>query len=125
METAWDEFKTHLRGARIGLRSKTANRVRQEFDGFRWAHFALRGLLQEAARKAHEDPDRLWFLHAVRVVRRKLPLFVAMPPSGESGFPAARSRRNSRPASGIEPQPPQLPLRETQDEQLPAPAGLC
>lgn len=27
------------------------------------------------------DPDRLSYVHAVRVMRRKLPLAVAMPPS--------------------------------------------
>jgi hypothetical protein len=37
--------------------------------------------------KADEDPDRLSFSHAVRVVRRKLPLFAALSPSGQ-GHPA-------------------------------------
>jgi len=83
IETALDEFKTHLRGAQIVLRSKTPDVVRQEFYGLMMAHFAIRGLMHEAALKAHEDPDRLSFIHAVRVVRRKLPLFVAIPPSGE------------------------------------------
>ena len=46
-------------------------------------HFAVRGLMHEAALQAGEDPDRLSFLHAVRVVRRKLPAFVAIPPSGQ------------------------------------------
>ena len=45
------------------------------------AHFAIRSLIHEAALKAGEDPDRLPFLHAVRVVRRKLPVAVAIPPS--------------------------------------------
>ena len=31
--------------------------------------------MHEAALRAGEDPDRLSFLHAVRVVRRKLPVF--------------------------------------------------
>jgi hypothetical protein len=44
------------------------------------AHFAVRALMHEAALKAGEDPDRLSFLHAVRVVRRKLPTFHAIPP---------------------------------------------
>ena len=39
--------------------------------------------MHEAALKADNDPDRLSFLHAVRVVRRKLPLFAALPPSGQ------------------------------------------
>jgi hypothetical protein len=81
IETALDELKTHLRGARIVLRSKTPDLVRQEFYGLIMAHFAIRGLMHEAALKAGEDPDRLSFLHAVRVIRRKLPRFAAIPPS--------------------------------------------
>jgi hypothetical protein len=83
IETALDELKTHLRGAKIVLRSKTPDLVRQEFYGLLMAHFAIRGLMHEAALKAKEDPDRLSFLHAVRVVRRKLPVFSAIPPSPE------------------------------------------
>lgn len=83
IETALDELKTHLRGAKIVLRSKTPDLVRQEFYGLMMTHFAVRGLMHEAALQAGEDPDRLSFLHAVRVVRRKLPQFVAIPPSGE------------------------------------------
>jgi len=87
IETALDELKTHLRGAKIVLRSKTPDLVRQEFYGFLMAHFAIRGLMHEAALKAKEDPDRLSFLHAVRVVRRKLPVFSAIPPSAEESVP--------------------------------------
>jgi IS4 transposase len=87
IETALDELKTHLRGARIVLRSKTAELVRQEFYGLLMAHFAVRALMHEAALKANVDPDRLSFLHAVRVVRRKLPAFNAIPPSAEESVP--------------------------------------
>ena len=87
IETALDELKTHLRGARIVLRSKTPDLVRQEFYGLMMAHFAIRSLIHEAALKADEDPDRLSFLHAVRVVRRKLPAAIAIPPSEEQGLP--------------------------------------
>ena len=68
------ELKTQLRGTQVVLRSKTPDLVRQEFWGLLLAHFAVRGLMHEAALRADEDPDRLSFLHAVRVVRRKLPL---------------------------------------------------
>ena len=86
IETALDELKTHLRGgAGIVLRSKTPNLVRQEFWGFLLAHFAVRGLVHEAALAAGEDPDRLSFTHAVRVIRRKLPQFAAFPPSAVEG----------------------------------------
>jgi hypothetical protein len=80
IETALDELKTHLRGARIVLRSKRPDLVRQEFYGLLMAHFAIRGLMHEAALKADEDPDRLSFVHAVRVIRRKLHCFPAIPP---------------------------------------------
>ncbi|MCA1838297.1 MAG: IS4 family transposase [Actinobacteria bacterium] len=86
IETALDELKTHLRGAQIVLRSKTPDLVKQEFYGFMMAHFAIRGLMHEAALKADEDPDRLSFIHAVRVVRRKLPAFGAIPPSAENSL---------------------------------------
>jgi hypothetical protein len=93
IEGALAELKTQLRGAQVVLRSKTPNlaqialrfrRVRQEFWGLALAHFAVRGLMHEAALRADEDPDRLSFLHAVRVVRRKLPLLAAFPPSGQA-----------------------------------------
>jgi hypothetical protein len=87
IETALDELKTHLRGSRIVLRSKTPDLVRQEFYGLMMAHFAIRGLMHEAALKADEDPDRLSFLHAVRVIRRKLPLFPAIPPTAPQSVP--------------------------------------
>jgi len=84
IESALDELKTHLRGANIVLRSKTPDLVRQEFYGLMMAHFAIRGLMHEAAVKADKDPDRLSFLHAVRVIRRKLPAFVTIPPSAQA-----------------------------------------
>jgi hypothetical protein len=48
------------------------------------AHFAVRGLMHEAVLKADEAPDRLSCLHAVRVLRRKLPTFGAISPSAEN-----------------------------------------
>jgi thymidylate kinase len=81
IETALDELKTHLRGAQIVLRSKTPELVQQEFYGLLMAHFAIRGLMHEAALQADEDPDRLSFLHCVRVVQRRMPRFAAIPPS--------------------------------------------
>jgi hypothetical protein len=84
IEVALAELKTQLRGARVVLRSKTPDLVRQEVWGLLLAHFAVRGLMHEAALRADEDPDRLSFSHAVRVVRRKLPQFVALSPSGQA-----------------------------------------
>ncbi len=85
IETALDELKTHVRGAKIVLRSKTQELARQEFFGLMMLHFAVRGLMHEAALRADEDPDRLSFLHAIRIVRRKPPIFGAVPPSGQGG----------------------------------------
>ena len=87
IENAFDEFKTHLRGRQIVLRSKKPDLVKQEFFGFLMAHFSIRGLMHEAALKADEDPDRLSFIHAVRVIRRKMAPFIALPPSGQEGVP--------------------------------------
>jgi hypothetical protein len=83
IETSLDELKTHLRGAQIVLRSKTPELVEQEFWGLLMAHFAIRGLMHEAALQADEDPDRLSFLHSVRVVQRRLARYAAIPPSAE------------------------------------------
>ncbi len=86
IESAFDELKTHLRGAQMVLRSKTPELVRQEFYGLLMTHFAIRGLMHEAAVQAEEDPDRLSFLHAVRVVRRKIAAWNVIPPSEEDGI---------------------------------------
>jgi hypothetical protein len=83
IETSLDELKTHLRGAQIILRSKTPDLVRQEFYGLLMAHFAVRALMHEAALRTDEDPDRLSFLHTVRVVQRRIPRYASIPPSQE------------------------------------------
>jgi hypothetical protein len=80
IETAFDELKTHLRGARVCLRSKTPELVRQEFYGLMLAHFVVRGLMHEAAHKADVDPDELSFTHSLRVLRRTLPIGPALSP---------------------------------------------
>jgi len=49
IEGAFDELKTHLRGARLVLRSKTPDLVRQEAYGLLLAHYAVRELMHEAA----------------------------------------------------------------------------
>ena len=86
IETMLDELKTHLRGAQIVLRSKTPELVRQEFYGLLMAHYAIRGLMHEAALKADEDPDRISFIHSVRVVQRRMARHVTIPPSAEKSL---------------------------------------
>ena len=94
IEAAFDELKTHLRGRQITLQSKTPDLVRQEFYGLMMAHFAIRGLMHEAALKGEVDPDRLSFIHAVRVVRRKMTRFASLPPSGPAGLSRERPAGN-------------------------------
>lgn len=80
IETALDEFKTHLKGSALRLRSKTPDLVRQEFHGMLLAYFIVRSLIHEAALEGDADPHDLSFVHAVRVIRRKLPMSGAVPP---------------------------------------------
>jgi hypothetical protein len=87
IETALDELKTHLRGAKIVLRSKTPELVKQELYGLLMTHYAIRSLMHEAALKVGEDPDRLSFLHTVRVVRRRLASCNAFPPGVQGSLP--------------------------------------
>jgi len=75
-----------LRGAQIVLRSKTPELVQQEFYGLLMAHYAIRGLMHEAALQADEDPDRLSFLHSVRVVQRRMAAHATIPPSAEENL---------------------------------------
>ena len=81
IETAFDELKTHLRGRQAVLRSKTADLVMQEFYGLLLAHYAVRGLMHEAALKADLDPDRISFVHSIRVIRRNVMGAGSFPPS--------------------------------------------
>ena len=95
IETTLDELKTHLRGAQIVLRSKAPELVRQEFYGLLMAHFAIRGLMHEAALKADEDPDRLSFVHSVHVVQRRMARYGAIPPSAEKSLSRTDPRRDT------------------------------
>ena len=66
----------------ISLEEEDA-RIYDDFaDGLKETYPALAERCR--ALRAEEDPDRLSFLHAVRVVRRKLPLFAALSPSGQA-----------------------------------------
>ena len=58
--------------AGAALRNKTPDLVLQEIDGLMLAHCAVRSLIHRAVGKAREDPDGISFVHAVRVVRRRL-----------------------------------------------------
>ena len=71
-ESALDEIKTDLRGRTEILRSKTPDLVEQQLWGLLLAHYAIRGLLLDAADPAGYDPDRMSFVKGLRVVRRQV-----------------------------------------------------
>ncbi len=72
IETAFDELKTHQRGPRQVLRSKSPELVTQEIWGHLCCHYAIRTLMFEAAEHAGHDPDRLSFVAAPRISRRSI-----------------------------------------------------
>lgn len=79
-ENVFGEIKNQLYGYKTILRSKTPDLVRQEMWGLLMAHFAVRQLMSQAAMRHGLDPDRLSFINAVRVLKRKLPQAMAIPP---------------------------------------------
>lgn len=72
IESSFDELKTHQRGARTVLRSKSPALVLQEIWGHLCCHFAIRTLMWEAAGQASVDPDRVSFVASLRIVRRSI-----------------------------------------------------
>jgi hypothetical protein len=80
IETALAEFKTELKGAGVLLRSQRPELVEQDFYGLLLAHFGVRSIMDEAARKQGIEPTELSFAHALRVVIRRLPEMVSFSP---------------------------------------------
>jgi Insertion element 4 transposase N-terminal/Transposase DDE domain len=73
IETTFDELKTHQRGARTVLRSKSPELVLQEIWGHLCCHYAIRTLMWEAADQAQVDAHRVSFVAALRIARRSIP----------------------------------------------------
>lgn len=84
VEMVYDELKNHTREKKVFLKSKTPDLAIQEFYGLLLAHYAIRGVMHEAALQAKLPPDRLSFVHSVRVIRRKLRSLSGFSPSGDS-----------------------------------------
>ncbi len=80
IETALAELKTYLRGPELLLRSQRPELVEQDFYGLLLAHYGIRSLMDQAARERNIPPTELSFLHAVRVVIRRLPEMVSFSP---------------------------------------------
>ena len=71
-ETTLDEMKTHQRGPRVVLRSKTPEGVRQEAYGYLCVHYAIRALMHTAAADRGVDPDRISFTASLHAARRSV-----------------------------------------------------
>lgn len=80
IEMAYDEMKTHLKAAGGALRSKKPELAEQEFYGFMLAHYVIRNIMHKAALKLARDADTLSFIHAVRVIKRKIIAMRFSPP---------------------------------------------
>ena len=80
IELAFDELKTHQRGPRTVLRSKSPDLVLQEIWGHLCCHYAIRSLMIDAAHHSGHDPDRLSFTAALRIVRQSVAQQGAFPP---------------------------------------------
>ena len=70
LESALDELKTHQRGPRVVLRSKTPDGVYQEAYGHLATHYAIRRVMHDAALQADLVPHRLSFIRSLRATRR-------------------------------------------------------
>lgn len=71
-ELTLDEIETHQMPHTRLLRSRTPELVRQEVWALLLTHYAIRSFMQEAADDIGEDPDRLSFIRAIRVIRRQV-----------------------------------------------------
>jgi hypothetical protein len=72
IENTLDELKTHQRGPRVVLRSKTPDGVRQEAYGYLCVHYAIRALMHTAAEDRGVDPDRISFTASLHAARRSV-----------------------------------------------------
>ena len=82
---ASSEFKLHLAARDVVLRSKRPElerpeRVEQEFHALLLAHAAIRRLMTQATAATGQTAEDLSSIHAVRVLRRRLPASAAIPP---------------------------------------------
>lgn len=80
IEQTFDEFKVHLADRDVVLRSKRPELAEQEFYALLLAHAAIRRLMTQAAAASGQAAEDLSFIHAVRVLKRRLPTSVAIPP---------------------------------------------
>jgi len=121
IENALDEFKIHLRGPQVVLRSRTPDLVRQEFYGLLMLHFAVRSFMHEAAVSVNRNPDELSFVHAVRVLQRHLPMFAISPWGGSCRLPSSHLAGNPPGKGQTQTSTPYASRGQTKNEPLPNP----
>ncbi|MET8437880.1 IS4 family transposase, partial [Streptomyces sp900116325] len=72
IESVFAEIKTHQRGARVVLSSKTPDGVHQQIWAHLLVHHALRELMLRTAATRGLDPDRISFTETLRSARRSV-----------------------------------------------------
>ncbi|MGH9654766.1 MAG: IS4 family transposase [Bryobacteraceae bacterium] len=92
LESALDELKTHQRGARVVMRSKSPDGVYQEAWGYLATHYAIRRLMHDAALQANLVPHRLSFIRSLRAARRSTRIQPGLFPPQHQPSPPASGR---------------------------------
>lgn len=72
IESVFAELKTHQRGAKVILSSKTPDGVLQQIWAHLLVHHALRELMARTAATRELDPDRISFTETLRSARRSV-----------------------------------------------------
>ncbi|MGP4092749.1 IS4 family transposase, partial [Streptomyces sp. KR55] len=72
IESVLGEIKTHQRGAKVVLSSKTPDGIRQQIWAHLLVHRALRQLMCRTAAARGTDPDRISFTDTLRAARRSV-----------------------------------------------------
>jgi IS4 transposase len=80
IEQSFDELKVHLAARDVLPRSKRPALLEQEFYALLLAHAAIRRLMSQAAVTTDQAAEDLSFVHAVRVLKRRLPASAALSP---------------------------------------------
>ena len=94
LESALDELKTHQRGPRVVLRSKTPDGVYQEAYGHLATHYAIRRVMHDAALQADIVPHRLSFIRSLRAARRSTRTQPGLSPPHDRDRAPQRDRRD-------------------------------
>lgn len=96
LESALDELKTHQRGPRVVLRSKTPDGVYQEAYGHLCTHYAIRRVMHDAALQADLVPHRVSFIRSLRAARRSTRTQPGFSPRKPQRRPPASDQRDPR-----------------------------